>query len=171
MISFGYRQLIESFPFLKVRLLVNTAQISINFSSHMLKEVWQSPSFLSLVSRLGTQFFVIPMYCPFISFQTSYLPPQAQQVIQEADAVFIKGANFFETCQIPEKETFYGFVVYGPISRAYSGLRNLDGVFAYVPVGSSGYYHRDKNAGGIVSLASVVKQASASDARPAADSR
>src|ERR1019366_6410895 len=93
----------ERFPFLKVNLLVNTAQISINFSIQMLEAVFRTPCFKGLVERLGTQLFVTQMYCPFISFQTEYLPPEARRVIDDADAVYIKGANFFETCQIPEK--------------------------------------------------------------------
>ena len=63
-------------------------------------------------------------------------------VIREADAVFIKGANFFETCQIREKPTFHAFVVYGPVSKSYTGLGDFDGVFAYLPPGEVGYAHR-----------------------------
>jgi hypothetical protein len=165
------QDLIQCFPFFKVRLLVNTAQISINFSSQMLKEVWRSPCFRQLVSKLDSQFLVVPIYCPFISFQTSYLPPQAKEAIRAADAVFVKGANFFETCQIPEKDTFHAFVVYGPISRAYSGFCDLDGVFAHIPAGRSGYYHREKSFGGIVNLDSVIKESSGSAASNRKDNR
>ena len=65
--------------------------------------------------RFGNQFKVTKIYCPFISFQTNYLPPNAKRVIKESDVVYIKGANFFETCQIPEKKSFHVFVVFGPI--------------------------------------------------------
>jgi hypothetical protein len=136
------QDLLELFPFLKVHLLANTAQISINFSSHMLKAIWRARSFGGLVRRLGTQFFVTEIYCPFISFQTNFLPTNAHRVIEESDAVFIKGANFFETCQIPEKDCFHAFVVFGPISRQLTGLENLDGVFAFLPAGAHGYTHR-----------------------------
>lgn len=146
----------ERFPFLKVNLLVNTAQISINFSIQMLEAVFRTPCFKGLVERLGTQLFVTQMYCPFISFQTEYLPPEARRVIDDADAVYIKGANFFETCQIPEKDTFHAFVVYGPISRLYTGLRDFDAVFAYLPAGTAGYIH-DRDPGRIITLQQVIR--------------
>ncbi|MBI5929867.1 MAG: hypothetical protein HY862_11190 [Chloroflexi bacterium] len=134
-------ELMEMFPFLYVHLLVNTAQVSINFSSQMLSDVLARPIFRGLVERIEKQFRVVEMYCPLISFQTSLFPPATQHVIHEADVVFIKGANFFETCQIPEKDTFYAFVVFGPISRLYSGFNDYDGVFAFVPAGRTGYTH------------------------------
>jgi len=58
--------------------------------------------------------------------------------------LFVKGANFFETYQIREKPVFHAFVVYGPVSRSYTGLRDLDGVFAYVPPGEVGFSHRPR---------------------------
>jgi len=103
--------------------------------------VLASPEFRDLASRLGTRVTLTEFYCPLISFQTNLLPPKAVQAINEADVVYIKGANFFETLQIPHKDTFYGFIVYGPISRAYTGLADFDAVFAHVPRGRSGYVH------------------------------
>jgi len=133
--------LLDRAPFLHVNLLINTAQISINFSRHMTGDVLASPEFRDLASRLGTRVTLTEFYCPLISFQTNLLPPKAVQAINEADVVYIKGANFFETLQIPHKDTFYGFIVYGPISRAYTGLADFDAVFAHVPRGRSGYVH------------------------------
>ncbi|KJU85666.1 hypothetical protein MBAV_002140, partial [Candidatus Magnetobacterium bavaricum] len=121
----------EQFPFFKVYLIVNTAQVSVNFSSNMLNDVLKYPYFAPLARRLGTQLLIREIYCPFISFQINYLPSSAREVIELSDAIYVKGANFFETCQIPQKDTFYAFVVYGPVSRAYTGLRDYDAVFAY----------------------------------------
>src|ERR1041384_1112387 len=150
------QDLMERFSFFKAILLVNTVQISINFSTHLLEEVWQASLFRPLVSKLNSQFLVTKIYCPFISFQTSLLPAVAVRVIEQADAVYIKGANFFETCQIPEKETFYAFVVHGPVSRSCTGLRDLDGVFAHIPAGTAGYRYREPGSDSVSSLADVV---------------
>lgn len=147
--------LMERYPSFRVKLLVNTAQISINFSSQMLADVLADSIFHGLVERLGKQFQVIKMYCPFISFQTSVLPPVAKQAILDSDLVFVKGANFFETCQIVEKDTIYAFVVFGPISRIYSGLKDYDPVFAYIPAGETGYVH-DKDQAQIRTLRETV---------------
>jgi hypothetical protein len=104
-------------------------------------QIWRAPVFHELTSRIGSQVLVTVIDFPLISFQTNYLPMSALRVINEADAIYIKGANFFETCQFREKETFYAFVVYGAMSRRYSGLNDFDGVFAHVPCGSVGYIH------------------------------
>jgi hypothetical protein len=135
------QDLMERFPFFKAHLLANTAQISVNFSAQMLDMVWRARVLRNLVSRFGSQLLVTRIFCPLISFQSNYLPPNAKQILENADAVYIKGANFFETCQIPEKPTFHAFVVYGPISRFYSGLKDFDGVFAFLPAGTTGYRH------------------------------
>ncbi len=150
------QDLMEQFSHFRVNLLVNTAQISINFSSHMLNSVLSSPPFKKLAARWGNQFRVTKMYCPFISFQTNYLPPNARQVIKESDVVYIKGANFFETCQIPEKECFHAFVVFGPVSRAYTGLTDYEAVFAYLPAGIAGYLHHFK-AEEIITLKDIIQ--------------
>ena len=134
------------FPFLKVNLLLNTAKISINFSADMLDAVLAHPSFSDLASRYGNQLIATEIYCPFISFETEYLPPAAHRVIDAADAVFIKGANFFETCQLTHKNRYHGFVVFGPISRAYTGLQDFDAVFVHLPAGVPGYIHRNPPA-------------------------
>jgi hypothetical protein len=135
------QDLLVRYPKFKLCLLVNKAQISINFSSQMLFDILKSPLFNELASRYGGQFSYLETYSPFISFQYNFLEESAKNAISKSDIIYIKGANFFETCQIPEKDIFYGFVVYGPISRLYTGLEDYDAVFAYVPAGQTGYIH------------------------------
>lgn len=135
------QDLAQQYSFLRIHLLVNSRQVSINFSFHLMHQIWRAPVFHELTSRIGSQVLVTVIDFPLISFQTNYLPMSALRVINEADAIYIKGANFFETCQFREKETFYAFVVYGAMSRRYSGLNDFDGVFAHVPCGSVGYIH------------------------------
>ncbi len=135
------QDLVQEYPFLHVHLLINSRQVSINFSVHLMNQIWRAPVFHELTSRTGSQVLLTVIDFPLVSFQTNYLPRSASRVIGKADIVFIKGANFFETCQLREKETFYAFVVYGALSRRYSGLNDFDGVFAYVPGGRVGYIH------------------------------
>ncbi|MCU7943518.1 MAG: hypothetical protein KZQ87_12650 [Candidatus Thiodiazotropha sp. (ex Cardiolucina cf. quadrata)] len=139
------QQLLELYPLLQINLLVNRVQISINFSSHMLRSVFGAISFRSLADRVGKQLVVTETYCPLISLQYNLLDSDAERAIREADLVFVKGLNFFETCQLAEKDTFYSFVVYGPVSRSYTGLSDLSGVFAFLPKGKTGY-RRTRNA-------------------------
>jgi hypothetical protein len=154
--------LMQLYPYFRIHLLVNTAQISANFSSDMLSQVLRHPSFRWLRDKLGTRFLVTEIYCPFISFQTNYLPEAAERVIADSDAVYIKGANFFETCQIQGKDTYHAFVVYGPVSRAYTGLQDFDPVFVHLPVGVTGYQHRPP-PGRVTTLLDVVGSAGRSD--------
>lgn len=149
------QDLLQAFPYFNVDLLVNTAQVSINFSSEMLAEVMRSPAFRPLAARVGSQLHVTKIYCPFISFQLNFLPEHGRAAVDRADVVFVKGANFFETFQPRGRPRFYGFVVYGALSRAYSGLSDNEAVFAYVPAGTSGYIHHPI-ADGIVSLREIV---------------
>jgi hypothetical protein len=153
--------LMRLYPYFRVHLLVNSAQISVNFSSEMLSQVLRHPSFQWLREKLGSQFFVTEIYCPFISFQTNYLPAAAERVIAESDAVYIKGANFFETCQIQEKDTYHAFVVYGPVSKAYTGLQDFDPVFVHLPAGVTGYHHKPP-PGRVTTLLDVVGKAGGS---------
>jgi hypothetical protein len=132
------QDLIEKFSFLKVNALVNTAQISVNFSIHMIDQVLRTDYFAGLRSSLGDRLLITETFCPFISFQTNYLPTEARRVVDASDAVYVKGANFFETCQLLHKDSFHGFVVYGNVSRKYTGLKDFDSVFAYVPAGTAG---------------------------------
>ena len=139
------QDLIQKYPFLSITLLINSRQVSINFSVHHMQQICHTPLFCELTSRIDSQVHLKVIDFPLISFQPNYLPESASRVIGDADVVYIKGANFFETCQLREKETFYAFVVYGDISRRYSGLNDFDGVFAYVPSGSVGYMHNTES--------------------------
>jgi hypothetical protein len=135
------QDLVQQYPFFRVHLLVNSLQVSINFSAQLMQQIWRASIFQELTTRRGSQVFLTEIEFPLISFQTNYLPQSAWRVIDDADVIYVKGANFFETCQIREKETFYAFVVFGQMSRRYSGLNDFDGVFAHVPAGSVGYLH------------------------------
>ncbi len=151
------QDIVEIYPFCSINLLVNTAQISINYSAHLLLKTFNAPCFKGLRLRLNQQVKITPVHCPLISFQTNYLPIKARRAIQKVDAVYIKGANYFETCQLQEKETFHAFVVFGPISRLYTGLHDYDAVFAHLPAGVTGYAHA-REPHDIQTLADVLRK-------------
>jgi len=150
------QDLMKIFPGFRVNFLVNTAQTSINFSTHMLGAVLGHPSFRKLAESIGKQFSVTKIHCPFISFQTNYLPVKAWAVIDQADSIYVKGANFFETCQFPQKDSFHAFVVYGPVSRSYTGLKDYDPVFVHLPEGQLGFVH-NQNPREILNLKHLVQ--------------
>ena len=129
---------------LKVVLIANTAQVSINFSAAMVEDVLSHKSFSFLGSLFNNRFFVENIYCPLISFQPEFMTASTKRVIAAADIVYIKGMNFFETCQFKDLDTYYAFVVYGTVSQTYTGLNNFEGVFAHVPTGKTGYVHSEK---------------------------
>lgn len=149
------QDLVQKYPTFRLHLLVNTAQTSINFSAHMLDAVLSHESFRWLAGSLGGQLSITRLYCPFISFQEDLLPACAQKVVERADAVYVKGANFFETCQFTAKESYHAFVVYGPVSRNYAGLNDSDAVFVHLPAGRRGFIHHPDPVR-IVSLKQMV---------------
>nr|VFK19126.1 MAG: hypothetical protein BECKLFY1418C_GA0070996_105322 [Candidatus Kentron sp. LFY] len=149
------QKIIRENRFLKVILLVNTAQISINFTSSMLEKIFLHRSFNYLASKLGDQFFVCKTFCPLISFQANLLQEEALQLIDQSDFLYVKGLNFFETCQVKKKDAYYAYVVYGPIARLYSGLSDYSPIFAYVPRDREGYVH-NKDKQKIISLIDCI---------------
>nr|VFJ47916.1 MAG: hypothetical protein BECKFM1743A_GA0114220_100537 [Candidatus Kentron sp. FM]VFJ48025.1 MAG: hypothetical protein BECKFM1743C_GA0114222_100537 [Candidatus Kentron sp. FM]VFK07684.1 MAG: hypothetical protein BECKFM1743B_GA0114221_100487 [Candidatus Kentron sp. FM] len=149
------QKMIKENHFLKIILLVNTAQISINFTSSMLRKILAHQSFAFLASKVEDRFFVCETFCPLISFQTNMFQEKARRIINKSDFVYVKGLNFFETCQIKEKDTYHAYVVYGPIARLYSGLEDYSPIFAYIPRGREGYVH-NKDERKVVSLSDCV---------------
>jgi hypothetical protein len=135
------QKLLITYKFLEVYLILNKAQVSINFSSHMLNPVLQNPFFKELASKLNNQLKVHVMNCPLISFQTNLLDDNTLKIIHKTNLTFVKGLNFFETFQILEQDVYYAFIVSSYISRIYTGLNNGDAVFAYVPAYKTGYLH------------------------------
>ena len=150
------QHLLDSYNNFNIQLLLNTAQISINFSYPMLETVLASTHFKSLASKINSQVFVHKTYCPLISFQTNFISKNAWEIIDKSDFLYIKGLNFFETCQNMGKDAFYAFVVYGPISSLYTGLINFDPVFAFIPKDKTGYIH-NKDHTKIKRLIDIVK--------------
>ena len=134
------QQLLERCKYFKVNLLLNRAQVSINFSSFMFKKILSNKSFLGLAKRLHTQLFIYEIFCPLISFQTNILTQNAWNIINGSDFIYVKGLNFFETCQIKGKDTYHAFIVYGNVSRLYTGLKDYDAVFAFIPQEKEGLY-------------------------------
>ena len=136
-------KVLEQYPASRIEAVINTARVSVNFSLDMMSPVLNAPEFSGLAARLGGQFRLIPTYSPLLALQANCLTPSVLEAIERADAVYVKGANYFETLQLMDKDVFYAFVVHGPISAKYTGLKPYDAVFAYVPAGTTGYVHGD----------------------------
>ena len=78
----------------------------------------------------------------FRSFELAYLRPETRLVIKQANAVYIKGANFFETFQIPDTIRYHCFTVHDRTSMLLTGCARSSGVFVKLNAGQSGYtYH------------------------------
>ncbi|HEV3038962.1 MAG TPA: hypothetical protein VHA33_14385 [Candidatus Angelobacter sp.] len=138
------QELMKSYRHFHVELLLNRLQVSINFSSDMMATIIENEHFSELRRRQGSQLLIRHIFCPLISFQSNLLTRTAHNALRAADFVYVKGLNFFETCQIESKDRYHAFVVLGPISQLYTGLQDYDGVFVHIPSGVMGYtHHRD----------------------------
>ena len=125
-----------------------------NFSSDMMVRVLENEHFSELRRRRGSQLLVRHIFCPLISCRSNLLPGTAHNALRAADFVYVKGLNFFETCQIRSKDTYHAFVMLGPISQLYTGLQDYDAVFAHVLSGVMGYTH-DRDSSRIRTLVSA----------------
>ncbi len=135
------QQAIMKYSCLSVYILVNVFQVSINVSSRCLSEMIKDDAFRALREYVGKRVFIRKTECPLISFQMTTFSSKDIDLINKSDIVYVKGLNFFETCQIRHKEVYYSFVVYGPTSQQITGLNDLESVFAFVPAGEVGYSH------------------------------
>ncbi|NQU20752.1 MAG: hypothetical protein HQ567_05665 [Candidatus Nealsonbacteria bacterium] len=153
------QSLVREYRNLTVDLLLNKAQVSVNFTASMMDAVLRAPEFSVLASLLGEQVVVTETFCPLISFQSNALDSRAHVSIENSDFLFVKGMNFFETLQLPHKDVFYSFVVCGPIARMLTGLREMDGVFCLVPKGQTGY--RFGTSGVLKTLSAIRHRAEA----------
>lgn len=132
--------------FFKINLILNTAQVSVNFSSNMLAIVLSNPSFNGLASRIGISVMYYETLFPLISFQPNLFNNDLLSIITKSDVVYVKGMNFFETFQLKNSDVYHAFVVGSKVSEALTGLNTGDAVFAFVPAEKVGFnYQTDIN--------------------------
>jgi hypothetical protein len=78
----------------------------------------------------------------FRSFELAYLRPETRDAVNNSQATYIKGVNFFETFQLSNITRYHCFTVYGHTSMLLTGCPAGKGVFVKLPSGQTGYtYH------------------------------
>jgi hypothetical protein len=138
-----FQRLLQDNAKLSVTFLVNSYPVSNNISLDALNDVAQDDYFHYLRSRLdsGDAALCIEEQ-PFRSFELEYLKVDTQQAVADADVLYIKGANFFETFQIRKKDRWHCFVVHDMTSEMLTGCTRDQGVFVGLDPGQDGYIYR-----------------------------
>ncbi len=137
-----FQKLIEDNPNLKVRFVVNRYPVSVNIGLETFNDLLGDPYFKNLRAALHEKRASLLLESQlFRSFEIQYLQQATRQAIDQAQILYIKGANFFETFQFANKDRYHCFVVHGPTSRLLTGYEEDCGVLAHLTAGQPGFVY------------------------------
>jgi hypothetical protein len=138
------QRLLEEYRDLTISLLINRFPVSNNISLPTLRAALEEPTFDAARRFVSEQRLLIyTENQAFRSFEPDYLSVVAREVIEHADFVYVKGANFFETFQLPQKTRYHCFTVSGPTGVMLTGFPEGTGIFARIPAGVNGFEYFD----------------------------
>jgi hypothetical protein len=138
-----FQRLLNDSGSLRVVLIVNRYPVSNNIALETLQDLLRDPFFQDLRRHLeqGRAGLCVERQV-FRSFELAHLQPETVHLIRQSQATYIKGVNFFETCQIPDITRYYCFTVHGRTSTMLTGCAEGKGVFVKLRPGETGYtYH------------------------------
>jgi hypothetical protein len=138
------QRLLAEFRGLTVSLIINRFPVSNNISLPTFRAALEEPAFVAARRFVAEQRLLIyTENQAFRSFEPDYLSELAREVIEESDFVYVKGANFFETFQLPKKTRYHCFTVSGPTGVMLTGFPEGTGIFARIPAGVNGFEYFD----------------------------
>lgn len=154
--------LLNMFPNLKIRIWVNRYPVENNFSLPELNRMFNTDYFERLKmfvnqGRCLLKVTNVPLVCPDPRFFTG----ESLNELENATAVVIKGASFFETNQFKNINTYYGFANYHKATMETTGAETGKGIFAHVPRGHKAYQY-DKEAKRFITLSELRKERTSS---------
>lgn len=122
--------ILQNYPHIKINFLINKFPVSINISADTFETALQSSIFKKLREfRQDGRARVLFQNCPFNSFQTTHLTPETVATIKQADFIYVKGQNFFESFDTSLADTFYAFVSSSDMNIKLTGFNKGDGIF------------------------------------------
>jgi hypothetical protein len=153
-----FQQLLREAGELQVSFVVNRYPISNNISEEAVELLLRDPFFADLARFIQTgRAELLREEQVFRSFETGYLKPATRRRIEAASMVYVKGANFFETFQLPRTNSYHAFTVHGEMSETLTGCPDGTGIWANLPPGRRGYiYHGPADIETLIAL--VEKQ-------------
>ena len=141
-----FQKLLKDCDKLKVTFIVNRFPISNNISLSAFESLRADKYFEDLNGFFEKGFAeVIIENQVFRSFEYSHLQPETINKIKGSSALYVKGENFFETFQIPQKTRYYCFTVHSPTSVLLTGFPAGNGIFVKIIEGVNGYDYYSYN--------------------------
>jgi hypothetical protein len=152
-----FQRLLNDQPALRVVFIVNRFPISNNISLDTLNELLGDAYFADLRRHLqnGHAGIIVESQA-FRSFEVSHLSAAARERIRCSRMVYIKGANFFETMQMPGNVRYHSFTVYGMTSRMLAGSEEESGIFVRLDPEDAGYRYDSPEM--IETLTHIIKR-------------
>lgn len=131
-----FQQLMRQNETLTVTLYANAWPVSNNIWEQALLQVLEDDYFADLRGyvRSGRARIIVERQA-FRSFELDHLADISLADMLGAKAVYIKGANFFETMQLTNAHRYYAFVAYGDMSVALTGFDPGACVMVQIPAG------------------------------------
>lgn len=146
-----FQKLLRELDELTVIFVINLFPVSNNISEESLLPILQDSYFSDLMHYMQIgRVQIIYEKQAFRSFERDYLQANTLQQIELSSMLYIKGVNFFETVQLPKKNRYHVFTIYGEMSVTLTGHLEGEGIFVKIPAGDKSFvYH---NANQIVTL-------------------
>jgi hypothetical protein len=151
-----FQRLLEEIPTLKVTFVVNRFPVSNNISEEIFLILLEDSYFAGLKSMLALgRASISTEQQVFRSFEMAYLSSETLRWIDSAGLIYIKGANFFETIQVPNKKVYHAFTIYGEMCSTLTGYPQGRGVFVGIPPGGVPFVYTDSDH--VVTLKQIVE--------------
>ena len=135
-----FQRLLNDTGHLRVIFVVNRYPVSNNIALETFQVLWRESYFADLKRHFeqGRAKLCIEDQ-PFRSFEPIYLQSQTRQALHRSRFTYIKGANFFETLQLPQLTRYHCFTIHGPTGVILTGGAENQGVFAKLGPGQMAY--------------------------------
>jgi hypothetical protein len=135
-----FQRLLNDTGELSVNFVVNRYPVSNNIALDMFQALLKDPYFADLKQHFQQRRATLHVESqPFRSFEPAHLQPETLDAIRHSQATYIKGVNFFETCQFPDITRYHCFTVYGHTSMLLTGCAEGKGAFVKLNPGQTGY--------------------------------
>ena len=137
-----FQRLLNETELLHVAFIVNRYPVSNNIYLDIFNSIIEDPFFSDLKQHIiqGRASIIIEEQV-FRSFELELLQAATRYVILDADFVYIKGVNFFETFMDSRIRRFHCFAVHGFTSMLLTGCIEGNGVFVKLEPGQHGFVY------------------------------
>lgn len=143
------QEALRLYPELKIRIWVNRYAVENNIWTAELNRLLDQPMFQQLRTFLQEgRFIIYEKNSPLLTPDPRFLTGFERRALETATAVLLRGTAPFETTQMINANTYYGFTLWHQATIAPLGISLEEGrgkaVFVHIPPGYAAFeYHRE----------------------------